>query len=183
MKVTETSLKGAFIIDPKVFGDHRGIFFEGFNKENFEKEINQSFDVKQVNHSTSTKGVLRGLHFQTKPKAQSKLVSVVEGEVLDVAVDLRKNSNTYGQYISEKLSGDNQKQLFIPKGMAHGFIVLSEYAKIMYLVDENYSPEHDSGILYNDSQLDIDWLLKDEELVLSEKDKKLPTLAQSNLDF
>ncbi len=176
MKAEKTPLNDCWLVEPEVYKDERGYFYESFNAEKFNKLTGLDFEVKQINQSLSSKGVLRGLHFQTK--AQAKLVTCIEGEVLDVAVDLRKNSSAFGHYFSKKLSSANKKQLFIPKGMAHGFLVLSQQAKLMYLVDEFYSKAHDSGIIYNDSELNIQWNFPKEELILSEKDKNLPTLKK-----
>lgn len=183
MRITQTNLKDCFIIESSVFEDERGYFFEGFNQKKLEELSGVRFIPKQLNQSSSSYGVLRGLHFQVPPKAQAKLVSCVEGEVLDVAVDLRKESDSYGSYTAVKLSEENKKSLFIPNGMAHGFLVLSKVAKLMYLVDELYSPEHDSGIAYNDSQLKIEWNIPQENIILSEKDQQLPMLAEIKLNF
>lgn len=183
MKASGTNLKDCWILEPDVFEDERGYFYEGFNIQKFKKATGIDFEVKQINQSRSSKGVLRGLHFQTGEKAQAKLVSCLEGELIDVAVDLRPNSETYRQYCIVRLSAHNKKQLYIPKGMAHGFLVLSEHAKLMYQVDELYSKEHDSGIMYNDPDINISWGVPDEEIILSEKDKNLPLLKESKLNF
>lgn len=183
MKAEETKLKDCFILEPDVFEDERGYFYEGFNIEKFKNATGLNFDVKQINQSRSSKGVLRGLHFQTGEKAQAKLVSCMEGEVLDVAVDLRKKSPTFGQYALIRLSAHNKKHFYIPKGMAHGFLVLTEHAKLMYQVDELYSKEHDSGIIYNDPEINVSWGISDEDLILSEKDQNLPLLKQTKFDF
>jgi dTDP-4-dehydrorhamnose 3,5-epimerase len=172
MNFINTNIEGLIIIEPNVFGDSRGYFFETFQKEAFKLKVSETNFI-QDNESKSTKGVLRGLHFQLPPFAQAKLVRVIEGEVLDVAVDLRKNSKTYGQHLTMHLSGENKKQLFIPRGFAHGFIVLSETAIFSYKVDNLYSPKHDSGILFNDEDLNIDWIMENESIILSEKDKNL----------
>ena len=172
MNFINTNIEGLIIIEPNVFGDSRGYFFETFQKEAFNLNIAETNFI-QDNESKSTRGVLRGLHFQRPPFAQAKLVRVIEGEVLDVAVDLRKNSKTYGQHLTMHLSGENKKQLFIPRGFAHGFIVLSETAIFSYKVDNLYSPKHDSGILFNDEDLNIDWIMENESIILSEKDKNL----------
>lgn len=183
MKAEETNLKDCWIIEPDVFEDERGFFYEGFNEERFTKNLGIEFRVKQLNQSRSSQGVLRGLHFQRTPKSQAKLVTCTEGEVLDVAVDLRADSETFGKYAIVRLSAHNKKHFFIPKGMAHGFLVLSEHAKIMYQVDEFYSPEHDTGILFNDPDLNISWGMSESDIILSSKDKSLQTLKeyQSNL--
>ena len=172
MEIIKTLINGLVIIQPKVFEDERGYFMESY-KENFIKENFPEINFIQENESKSTYGVLRGLHFQIPPFEQTKLVRVIDGEVLDVAVDLRDNSPTYGRWESIVLSGENKKQFFIPKGFAHGFIVLSKQAIFSYKVDNLYSPDHDSGIYYKDTSLGIDWLLKDNDIILSEKDKKL----------
>lgn len=176
MKGEKANLEGCWILEPNVFEDERGYFYEGFNAEKFRGITGLDFNVKQINQSRSSKGVLRGLHFQFPPKGQAKLVSCTEGEVLDVAVDLRTNSETYGQFAIVRLSAENKKQFYIPKGMAHGFLVLSDQAKLMYQVDELYSKEHDSGILYNDPDINIGWGYPEDEIILSEKDKHLPLL-------
>jgi len=183
MKITTTALKDCFLVEPTVFGDQRGHFFEGFNKAKLEELAGVSFEPKQLNQSKSSHGVLRGLHFQKNPKAQAKLVSCTQGQILDVAVDLRTNSESFGKHVAVILSEDNKRSLFIPKGMAHGFVVLSETAKLMYLVDEVYSPEHDSGIIYNDPDLNINWEMSNSKVILSDKDKALPSLIDINLDF
>ena len=183
MKGTETNLKDCWIIEPDVFEDDRGFFFEGFNAEKFKSITGIDFTPRQLNQSGSIKGVLRGLHFQNAPKAQAKLVSCTQGELLDVAVDLRKDSPSYKQSCTVRLSEENKKQLFIPKGFAHGFIVLSEYAKLMYQVDELYSPEHDTGIAYNDPELNISWVLQEDEIILSNKDKNLKRLTETEINL
>ena len=170
MNIITTSISDLVILEPKVFGDERGYFMETFQEEWFRKNV---FNTKfiQDNESKSSKGVLRGLHFQTPPFNQAKLVRVIEGEVLDVAVDLRKSSPTYGQHHSILLSAENKKQFFVPKGFAHGFVVLSETAIFSYKVDNLYSPEHDSGIAWNDPDLNIEWEIDLDLIQLSEKDK------------
>ena len=183
MKAEKINLNDCWIIEPDVFEDERGYFYEGFNKAKFKSATGIDFDVKQINQSNSSKGVLRGLHFQRPPKAQAKLVSCLEGEVLDVAVDLRKTSNTYGQFALVRLSAVNKKQFYIPKGMAHGFLVLSDHAKLMYQTDELYSREHDTGIRYDDPEIGISWGVAYEELILSEKDRNLPAFNECNFDF
>ncbi|MEP1034505.1 dTDP-4-dehydrorhamnose 3,5-epimerase [Ekhidna sp.] len=183
MKIEKTNLKDCLIVEPDIFEDERGYFYEGFNSEKFRKSTGIDFLVKQINQSRSSKGVLRGLHFQTKEKSQAKLVTCLEGELLDVAVDLRSDSMTFGQYCIVRLSAHNKKQLYIPRGMAHGFLVLSEHAKLMYLVDELYSKEHDSGIIYNDPEINISWGVSEDEIILSEKDQNLPSFKQTKLDF
>tara|TARA_B100000767_G_C19646319_1_gene484756 strand:+ start:217 stop:771 length:555 start_codon:yes stop_codon:yes gene_type:complete len=172
MKFTKTAIPGVFTIEPSVFGDHRGYFLESFNLEKFEENISPIKFV-QDNESKSSKGVLRGMHFQKPPYAQAKLVRCIEGEVLDVAVDIRKNSKTYGQHVTVLLSGENKRQLFVPRGFAHGFLVLSDTATFAYKVDNTYAPEYDAGIKYDDKELNIDWGITEEEIQLSEKDKNL----------
>ena len=183
MKAERTNLNDSWILEPDVYEDERGYFYEGFNAQKFKNSTGLSFDVKQINQSRSSKGVLRGLHFQKGEKAQAKLISCIEGEVLDVAVDLRMDSSTFGKYSMVRLSAHNKKHLYIPKGMAHGFLVLTDYAKLMYQTDELYSQEHDGGIMYNDPDIGISWGIPEEEIILSEKDRNLPLLKQTKLDF
>lgn len=178
MRVVETELKGCFLIEPKVFEDKRGYFFESFNLQKFKEQSGVEVNFVQDNQSMSKFGVLRGLHFQKGEFAQAKLVRVLSGKVLDVAVDLRKGSPTYGESFSVELSAENKKQLFIPRGFAHGFVVLSDEAEFFYKCDNYYAPQADGGVKYNDEELAIDWGLKDEELVVSDKDMELPTLNQ-----
>ena len=168
MKVQETNLKGCFIIEPTVFKDNRGYFFESFNKEVFNKEIGDTTFV-QDNQSYSKRGTIRGLHFQKGRHAQAKLVRVLSGKVLDVAVDLRKGSATYGQHISVELSAENKKQLFVPRGFAHGFSVLSETAEFFYKCDNLYNKESEGGIVFNDSDLNIDWGIPENEVLVFTK--------------
>lgn len=174
MNCIETNLKGCFVFEPQVFEDERGHFFESYNKRKFEELLGREINFQQDNQSISKKGVLRGLHFQTGEYAQSKLVRVLSGEVLDVVVDLREKSETFGQHIKLILSGDNKKLLFIPKGMAHGFVTLSDVATFAYKCDDYYHQASENGIIFNDMTLQIDWNLPLEELVLSQKDKDLP---------
>ena len=181
MIFTETKLKGCFIIEPKIFNDERGYFLESFNKERFNKGISQEVHFVQDNQSFSNKGVIRALHYQTGKYAQAKLVRVLSGTVLDVAVDLRKNSQTFGAYIAIELSGENKKQLFIPRGFGHGFAVLSNTAEFFYKCDNYYKKEAEGGIIYNDSSLKIDWGLAKNEIMVSEKDLVLPTLQNAVL--
>ncbi|MCP4054721.1 MAG: dTDP-4-dehydrorhamnose 3,5-epimerase [Mesoflavibacter sp.] len=178
MVALETKLKDCYIIEPTVFGDSRGYFFESYNKQTFDNLINQNVNFVQDNESFSSRGVLRGLHSQKGKFAQAKLVRVTQGEVLDVAVDFRKDSPTYLQHVSVKLSSENKKQLFVPRGFLHGFVVLSETAVFNYKCDNLYNKEAEEGIIYNDLDLNIDWLLNEEELMISEKDKVLPTIKQ-----
>jgi dTDP-4-dehydrorhamnose 3,5-epimerase len=172
------SIPDVFVIEPKVHGDHRGYFVETFRQDEFEAAIGYKVDFVQDNESKSTKGVLRGLHFQLPPYAQSKLVRVIEGSVLDVAVDIRKGSSTFGQSVTIQLSGDNKKQLFVPRGFAHGFVVLTDTATFAYKVDNYYSPECDRGLAFDDKELNIDWVLPAENLSLSDKDSKQPSLTE-----
>lgn len=175
MEIKKTKIEGLFILEPKVFGDDRGYFIEAY-KESFFKENFPKLKFNQVNESKSSKGVLRGIHFQKPPLDQTKLCRVILGEVLDVAVDLRKDSQTYGMYESFRLSGDNKKQLLIPSGFGHGFVVLSDFAVFQYYVDNPYSPEHEDGLIYNDADLNIDWEIDNSLIKLSERDNFLDTL-------
>tara|TARA_R110002012_G_scaffold66614_1_gene174121 strand:- start:205369 stop:205914 length:546 start_codon:yes stop_codon:yes gene_type:complete len=177
MKVTETKLKGCFIFEPRIFEDERGYFFESFNHKTFCEAIGQQVDFVQDNQSYSKKGVLRGLHFQKGEYAQAKLVRVLEGRVLDVAVDLRKDSPTYGQHVSIELTGENKKQLFIPRGFAHGFVVLSESAHFFYKCDNYYNKESEGGVVFNDQTLKIDWKKSEKDIIVSYKDEILPGLG------
>lgn len=178
MKFIKQAIPEVILCVPDVYGDERGYFVETFRREQFEQAIGYSVDFCQDNESKSSRGVLRGLHFQLPPFAQSKLVRVLEGEVLDVAVDIRRGSPTYGQHVKARLSAENKQQLFIPRGFAHGFVVLSEHATCAYKVDSYYSPECDRGIAYDDPQLGIDWYWPSEQLNLSKKDKLQPKLAE-----
>lgn len=177
MNFISTPIPGLTIIEPRIFGDDRGYFFESFNLNTFRKHIGD-INFVQDNESKSSQGVLRGLHFQTPPFDQSKLVRCVSGEVLDVAVDIRKGSPTYGQHVSVLLSGENKRQFFIPRGFAHGFVVLSDTAVFAYKVDNWYAPTHDAGIAWNDPQLGIDWKVDHSTVTVSEKDAQLPLLNQ-----
>lgn len=179
MNFIETNLKSCFILEPKVFHDDRGYFMESFNQNTFNQGIGQEVNFVQDNQSYSSKGVLRGLHFQCGEHAQAKLVRVLEGEVLDVAVDLRPESETFGQSYSILLSAENKKQFFVPRGFAHGFIVLSEKATFFYKCDNFYNKESEGGLIYNDPTLAIDWGIPEQELIISEKDKVLPTLENA----
>lgn len=181
MNATETKLKGCYILEPKVFNDDRGYFLESFNSKKFNELLGVDIKFVQDNESFSSKGVLRGLHYQLGQDAQAKLVRVVKGEVLDVAVDIRKKSKTFGQYISVVLSENNKKQLFVPRGFAHGFIVLSETAIFSYKCDNHYNKQSEGGIIYNDPKLNIDWKLPNNEFILSDKDLLLPTLDNATL--
>ena len=182
MKFIKTEIADVYIIEPSVFGDNRGYFLESFNLEKFEENV---YPIKfvQDNESKSSKGVLRGLHFQKPPFAQAKLVRCIEGKVLDVLVDIRKNSKTYGQHIAIELSGENKKQVFIPKGFAHGFVVLSDSATFAYKVDNTYAPASDAGIHWNDTSLNIQWTINESEILVSEKDSKLPFFSEFETPF
>lgn len=172
MKITKTPIEDLLIIEPHVYEDDRGYFMESYNKFNFMKKIS-NVNFVQDNESKSSYGILRGLHFQKSPYEQTKLVRVVKGEVLDVAVDLRENSTTFLQHFSIKLSCKNKKQLLVPRGFAHGFITLSESAIFSYKVDNYHSKDHDSGIRYNDPKLEIDWIIPKTDIKVSAKDKNL----------
>jgi len=180
MKFTRTTIPEVIICEPKVHADERGYFFESFKKESFEKFIGYSIDFCQDNEAKSTKGVLRGLHYQMPPFAQSKLVRVIKGSVLDVAVDIRKKSNTFGNYVAVELSEYNKKQLFVPQGFAHGYVVLSDEAIFTYKVDNYYHKASERGILYNDPTLQIDWKFPIEEVLISEKDKIQTTFNEAD---
>lgn len=177
MKVVSTQFKDLFVLEPKVLGDSRGYFMESFSKRTL-LEAGMDITFVQDNQSSSTKGVLRGLHFQKPPFAQTKLVRVLNGLILDVVVDIRKAEPTFGKQFSIELSSENKKQVLIPKGFAHGFIVLSEQAEVFYKVDKYYNAQADAGLLFNDPALDIDWKLSANEFILSEKDKKHPILSE-----
>jgi len=172
MKVRSLSIPDILLIEPEVFKDERGFFFESFNQHNFEKRTNLFPIIVQENHSKSIKGTLRGLHYQLPPKAQDKLVRVVRGEIYDVAVDIRKGSSTFGKWVGEKLSEKNKKQIWIPKGFAHGFLALSEIAEVIYKTTDYYAPQYERCICWDDPKLSIDWNLNEENLFLSKKDKK-----------
>jgi dTDP-4-dehydrorhamnose 3,5-epimerase len=176
MNFIATKLEGCFIIEPKIITDDRGYFMESFNEKTFQKGIGQNIHFVQDNQSFSSKGVLRGLHYQVGEHAQSKLVRVLSGEVLDVAVDIRPNSKTFGQYVSVILSAENQNQFYVPRGFAHGFLVLSETATFFYKCDNFYNKESEGGVLYSDQEINIDWSLADSEFIISDKDKIQPTL-------
>ena len=175
MEVIKTNIEGVVIIEPRIFKDDRGYFFESFSQREFEEKVCKTTFV-QDNESKSSYGVLRGLHFQKPPFAQSKLVQVIKGAVLDVAVDIRKGSPTFGQYVSVELTGENHRQFFIPRGFAHGFSVLSEEVIFQYKCDNFYSPQSEGAIAWNDPDLNIDWRIPAEKVVLSEKDSKHPRL-------
>tara|TARA_R110002072_G_scaffold108503_1_gene235426 strand:- start:513 stop:1058 length:546 start_codon:yes stop_codon:yes gene_type:complete len=178
MRVKETKLKDCFIIEPSIFGDERGYFFETFNKEKFKELTGKEIEFVQDNEAFSNRGVLRGLHFQKGEFAQAKLVRVVKGKVLDVVVDIRPNSKTYGEVFSCILSSENKKQLFVPRGFAHGYSVLEDHTVFVYKCDNFYQPKSEGGIIYNDEKLNINWMLSEKEIAISEKDKVLKTFNE-----
>jgi dTDP-4-dehydrorhamnose 3,5-epimerase len=182
MEVIKTNIEGVVIIEPRVFADDRGYFFESFSQREFDEKVRPICFV-QDNESMSTRGVMRGLHFQRPPYAQSKLVRCVRGAVLDVAVDIRKGSPTYGQHVAVELSAENHRQLFIPRGFAHGFAVLTDQAVFQYKCDNLYAPQADGGIQLMDKSLAIDWIVEHDSVILSEKDKKHPMLAEFDSPF
>lgn len=177
MRYTETSIKGVWIIEPQVFNDPRGYFFEAWKQEEFEKNVGK-VNFIQDNESKSSYGVLRGLHYQKGEYSQAKLVRVIKGCVYDVAVDIRKDSPTFGKHVMVELSEDNKRQLFIPRGFAHGFLVKSEEAIFTYKVDNVYAPAHEAGILWNDPTIGIEWPIEEKDVLLSDKDRKAPTLEE-----
>ena len=188
MEVIQTNIEGPVIIEPRIFGDARGYFFETFSQREFDEKVaipqyGKPIIFVQDNESMSSYGVMRGLHFQVPPFTQSKLVRCVKGKVLDVAVDIRKGSPTYGQHVAVELTEDNHRQFFVPRGFAHGFVVLSETAVFQYKCDEFYHPEADGGINIQDETLGIDWQIKMEEALLSEKDTKHSCLADFDSPF
>ena len=176
MNIIKTALEGVLIIEPTVFGDERGYFYESFNAKRFQEQTGIEVNFIQDNESKSKYGVVRGLHFQLGEYAQAKLVHVAKGRILDIAVDIRKKSPTFGQYIAIELSDINHRQLFIPRGFAHGFSVLSEDAVFQYKCDNYYNPQFERGVLWNDPDIGIDWQLPTSDIILSEKDKKHPLL-------
>jgi len=175
MNVIKTDIPDVLIFEPKVFGDERGFFFESFSQKVFEEAVGRKVEFVQDNHSKSSKGVLRGLHYQLAPHAQGKLVRCVAGEVFDVAVDIRKDSATFGKWVGVNLSAENKRQLWIPEGFAHGFQVLSESAEFVYKTTNYYHPESDRGIIWNDEKLNIQWVGLN-EIILSNKDQSMPSL-------
>jgi len=183
MKIEKSHLEDCFVITPEVFEDHRGYFFECFNQTKFNDALGNRINFIQDNESKSDRGVLRGLHFQTPPYTQAKLVRVIQGKVLDVAVDIRKNSPTYGKYHSVILSADNKKQFFVPKGFAHGYAVLSETAIFAYKIDNAYMPTHENGIIWDDKDLQIDWHLTGGNIILSDRDKALQSFKDFSSPF
>lgn len=182
MNVIKTQISDVYIITPRIFSDNRGYFFESYNKQTLEIE-GISYTFVQDNQSKSSYGVIRGLHFQTKPHAQTKLIRVVHGSILDVAVDIRKNSPTFGQHVAVELSDANFQQLLVPEGFAHGFSVLSETAIVQYKCTDYYYPETEGGIKYNDAAISIDWKIPHGKKIISEKDMKLPLLSDFNSPF
>ncbi|MCC9071712.1 dTDP-4-dehydrorhamnose 3,5-epimerase [Flavobacterium sp. F-65] len=182
MKIVETFIKDLIIIEPTVFGDERGYFFESYNKTKF-KDLGIDIDFVQDNQSFSKKGTLRGLHYQNPPFTQSKLIRALEGEVMDVVLDLRRDSSTYGKSFSVLLSAENKKQLLVPKGFAHGFSVISKTASVMYKCDEFYNKESEGGIRFNDPLLNIDWGIDLKKAIVSEKDQSLPFIENCNSLF
>ena len=183
MKYIQTEIAGLWIIEPKVLSDSRGYFMESFKQEVFNQNVGK-VDFIQENESGSSRGVLRGLHYQLAPYSQAKLVRVIEGTVLDVAVDLRKGSPTFGKYMAVELSGQNKRQFYIPQGFAHGFHVLSERAVFTYKVDNPYMPSHERSLRFDDPQIGIDWQITDpENVILSEKDKSAPLMAEADINY
>ena len=181
MKATPTAIPDVMVIEPKVFGDARGFFYESFNQQSFNQTTGTNFEFVQDNHSRSSKGVLRGLHYQLSPHAQGKLVRVVRGSVWDVAVDIRKSSPTFGQWVAEELTEYSHKQLWIPPGFAHGFVVLSESADFLYKTTNYYAPQSDRGIAWNDPDLGIQWPELGMEFLLSDKDQKQPAFSHAEV--
>ena len=179
MNVIKTNIPDVLIFEPKVFGDDRGFFFESFNHQQFEAAIGRSVTFVQDNHSKSSKGVLRGLHYQQPPHAQGKLVRCVVGEVFDVAVDIRKSSPTFGQWVGVNLSAENKRQLWIPEGFAHGFVTLSEVAEFLYKPTNYYNVVSDRGIQWDDEQLAVIWPIENLKIILSDKDKRHPNFAKT----
>lgn len=179
MEIRKTEIEGCFILEPRVFEDKRGYFMESYNQEKFERLTGAKPFFVQDNESLSLKGVLRGLHFQKDEHAQAKLVRVLDGEVLDVAVDIRPNSKTFGKVVTTLLSSNNKKQMFVPRGCAHGFVTLSDTAKFSYKCDNFYNAESEGGIIYNDPAFNIDWILNQEDLIISEKDIALPAFKEA----
>lgn len=182
MEIIKTAIEGPLILEPKIFYDQRGYFFESYNKSVFDELVGK-IDFVQDNESFSSRGVMRGLHFQRPPHAQAKLVRCIKGNVLDVAVDIRKGSPTYGKHVAVELTGENHHQFFIPRGFAHGFVVLSDTALFQYKCDNFYAPQADGGISILDSTLNIDWQIDLKDAILSEKDKHHPDLADFDSPF
>lgn len=181
MKIRETDIKGLMVIEPRVFGDARGYFMESFSERKFRELTGLDVDFVQDNESRSSYGVVRGLHMQLPPHAQAKLVRVVSGRALDVAVDLREGSPTYGRHFAIELTGENHLQVYVPKGFAHGFAALSDEVVFQYKCDEYYAPDSEAAIIWNDPDLDIDWRLPAEDVIVSDKDKNHPKLKDLKL--
>lgn len=179
MKVTATRIAGVLVLEPKVFGDERGFFLESFNQQAFDEAVGGSTHFVQDNHSRSSRGVLRGLHYQLDPQAQGKLVRVTQGAVFDVAVDIRRDSATFRQWVGVELSGSNQRQLWLPPGMAHGFLVISDSADFLYKASAYYAPEAERGIRWNDPAIGVEWPMLDTAPLLSAKDAAAPLLADA----
>ena len=182
MKIVKTEIEGLLIIEPRIFEDSRGYFLESYNEKAF-RDDGLDLHFIQINESRSNYGVLRGLHYQLHPRAQTKLVRVLQGKIWDVAVDIRKNSPSYLKWLGLELSEENKKQLLIPKGFAHGFSVLSEYAVVLYMCDEFYAPDFEAGIRYDDGTIDIDWQIAPGQRILSQKDLSLPGLDEARMNF
>ncbi len=182
MKIEPTSLNNVYVLSPRIFEDERGYFFESYNKRALH-EAGIDYDFLQDNQSKSEYGVIRGLHYQQNPNAQTKLVRVLEGEIFDVAVDLRPSSSTFGKWFGIKLSAKNKKQLLIPQGFAHGFSVLSAKAIVFYKCDNYYSPESERGIIHNDADLNIDWLIPEDKRILSDKDLNYPVFKKADINY
>lgn len=183
MPILQTPIKDLVIFEPKVFHDDRGYFFESYNKQSFEKELGYSINFVQDNQARSVKNVLRGLHFQKHPQGQTKLIRVLEGTIWDVAVDLRKDSETYGKWFGVELSAENKRQLLVPIGFAHGYAVLSDTAEVFYKCDAFYNKELEGGLLYNDETVNVDWKLNVKDAIISEKDTMQPVLADVKSNF
>jgi len=181
LKITQTNLSGCIILEPNIFNDDRGYFFESFNNQLFNEAVGEEIKFVQDNQSFSKRGALRGLHFQKGKFSQAKLVRVIQGKILDIVVDIRQDSPTFGRHFSIELSEKNKKQLFIPRGLAHGFVVLSKEAQFFYKCDNYYNKESEGGIIYNDPKLLIDWKLDKKDLIISSKDLQLPTFSDCQL--
>lgn len=181
MEYIKTAIDGVWVLEPKVFGDHRGYFFESWRQQDFDANIGRHVEFVQDNESKSTRGVLRGLHYQKGEFSQAKLVRVIQGRVLDVAVDIRKSSPTFGQYVAVELSDENHRQLFIPRGFAHGFLVLSDTAVFTYKVDNMYAPQAEAGIRWDDADIGIKWPIDPSEIILSEKDANAKRLSEAEV--
>jgi len=183
MQITKTKIKDLYIIEPDVFNDSRGYFFESYTKKKLDALLPGNYTFVQDNESKSSYGVLRGLHYQLAPYSQTKLVRVIQGSVYDVAVDIRKDSPTFAQWVGVELTGENKKQLLIPKGFAHGFVVLSESAVFAYKCDEYYNPKAERGIIFDDPALGIDWKIDPADMIIADRDRKWPVLAEAEINF